>query len=76
MPGMEGYEFVALLRERESARSLPVIALTSFSDSASTSRLMASGFAAHLTKPLEIHRRLQTLEELQPRPGHKVDRAI
>ncbi len=76
MPGMEGYEFLALLREREAARSLPVIALTSLSGGASTARLLACGFIAHLTKPLEIHRLLQAIDEMQLRPGQKAHRAI
>jgi signal transduction histidine kinase/ActR/RegA family two-component response regulator len=56
MPGVDGYEFVARLRERERAVGrMPVsaIALTAYAGAAHRRRALAAGFQAHLAKPID-----------------------
>jgi signal transduction histidine kinase/CHASE1-domain containing sensor protein/ActR/RegA family two-component response regulator len=68
MPGRDGYEFVAGVRELERKRrheeSLPVIAVTAYSSPEDRARTMRSGFLAHFGKPLRIERVLGLLTSL------------
>ena len=54
MPGMDGYEFVRLLRARrpESGGKVAAIALTAFAGVSDAARAHASGYQAHLAKPI------------------------
>lgn len=56
MPGMDGYEFVTRLREREARRRnghLPVIALTAYARSRDRQRALDAGFDGHMAKPID-----------------------
>ena len=54
MPGMDGYEFVKLLRARPPERGGKVVALalTAFAGLADAARAHASGYQEHLAKPI------------------------
>jgi CheY-like chemotaxis protein len=54
MPGMDGYEFVKLLRARPPERggNVAALALTAFASLADASRAHASGYQEHLSKPI------------------------
>lgn len=55
MPGMDGYELLSLIRSHESTRrapSVPVIAVTGRTTIDEKADALASGFTAHLGKPV------------------------
>jgi CheY-like chemotaxis protein len=84
MPGLDGYQVLALLRSHELTRrapSLPVIAVTGragFDDRAAS---LAAGFTAHLVKPVrldDLERALRvalTLRRTLHRARYSVDQA-
>ena len=51
IPGEDGYSFMAKLRT--SASHPPAIALTAYARAEDRDRIMASGFAFHLAKPVD-----------------------
>ena len=55
MPGMDGFELIARLRQSpmESRRSIPAAALTSYARSHDRIRCLNSGFQMHLSKPID-----------------------
>lgn len=67
MPGLNGFETNALIKEREQWRHLPVFALTGFGNGETVERLRAEGFARHFVKPADLEQiteeLLKTLEE-------------
>ena len=54
MPGMDGYEFVRLLRARPAERGgkVAALALTAFAGLADAARAHSSGYQGHLSKPI------------------------
>ena len=54
MPGMDGYEFVRLLRARTPERGgkIAALALTAFAGLGDAARAHASGYQEHLSKPI------------------------
>jgi PAS domain S-box-containing protein len=64
LPGRDGYELIARLREMEHAAGRPrlrAIALTAFARPQDRERALAAGFDRHLGKPLQPHLLLQEL---------------
>ena len=56
MPGMDGYEFIRELRERERALGLPRLpaaALTAYARVQDRMKVLSSGFQMHVPKPVE-----------------------
>ena len=53
LPGMDGYEVAARLRERENSRDLLIIAASGYGQEEDIRRSMAAGFDHHLTKPID-----------------------
>lgn len=52
MPGMDGWDFIAIVQRDAALREIPVIALTAHSIPGFRERAMAAGFHNYLTKPL------------------------
>lgn len=65
MPGMNGYELATALRELPSYRTVPMIAVTGFSQYDDRGRALESGFNAHLTKPINPMSLLKLIEQLR-----------
>jgi two-component system, cell cycle response regulator DivK len=67
LPGMDGTEVLARIREDHSLRALPVIALTAHAMAGDRERYLGMGFDSYVTKPIvdeqillgEIRRLLQ-----------------
>jgi len=54
LPGMDGYEVLRRLRMADATRSIPAIAVSANALQADVERGIAAGFAAYLTKPLDV----------------------
>ncbi|MBT9501805.1 MAG: PAS domain S-box protein [Burkholderiaceae bacterium] len=67
MPGLDGYQVLALLKAHQGLASVPVIAVTANAMPRDIARGEAAGFAAYLTKPLDARQFLDTVRHcLQP----------
>lgn len=53
MPGLDGFETLALLRQRERSRHIPIIFLTAFSEQHNVLRSYSSGAVDYILKPFE-----------------------
>ena len=69
MPGMDGYEFVKLLRARPAERGgkVAALALTAFAGLSDAARAHASGYDEHLSKPITPDALAQTIVALKLR---------
>jgi two-component system, chemotaxis family, CheB/CheR fusion protein len=67
MPDMDGFEFIQRARKLPSLYSVPAIALTGSGMNKDVQRALASGFTAHLTKPLEVRELVDRIEGLTAR---------
>jgi PAS domain S-box-containing protein len=56
MPGADGYELIARVREMEALRGgkMPAIALTAYAREEERQRALEAGFQMHLSKPVEV----------------------
>jgi two-component system, cell cycle response regulator DivK len=52
LPGMDGTEVLRRMREEDSLRSIPVIALTAHAMTGDRERFLSQGFDDYLTKPI------------------------
>ncbi len=52
LPGMDGTEVLARIRQVESLRALPVIALTAHAMAGDRKRYLAMGFDSYVSKPI------------------------
>jgi PAS domain S-box-containing protein len=69
MPNMDGFEFIRRVRQlRSSSRDVPAAALTAYVRSEDRERAFASGFQAHLTKPIDPDELLSAVHSLA---GHQ-----
>ena len=53
LPGMDGLEATALLKNDESTQAIPVIALTALAMKGDEERIMAAGCDGYIAKPLD-----------------------
>jgi HAMP domain-containing protein/CheY-like chemotaxis protein/signal transduction histidine kinase len=61
MPGMDGYETTAAIREMPEYKSLPIIALTAKAMKADRDRCIEAGASDYISKPLDIDQLLSLL---------------
>ena len=71
MPGMDGYEFVRLLRARSPERGgkVAALALTAFAGLGDAARAHASGYQEHLSKPITPDALAEAIVALKKRQG-------
>jgi CheY-like chemotaxis protein len=71
MPGMDGYEFVKLLRARPPERGgkVAALALTAFAGLADAARAHASGYQGHLAKPITPDALAEAILDMKRRQG-------
>ena len=65
MPGMNGYDLAVALRSLPEYKTVPLIAVTGFSMYDDRGRALASGFDAHLTKPINPMTLLDLIKSLR-----------
>jgi CheY-like chemotaxis protein len=53
LPGVDGYALARMARETPEAQSTRLIALTGYGQDEDRQKALASGFDAHLTKPID-----------------------
>jgi two-component system, cell cycle response regulator DivK len=54
LPGIDGVEALARLREDPSTAGIPAVALTAFAMKEDRERFLAAGFQDHVEKPLRV----------------------
>jgi signal transduction histidine kinase len=71
MPGMDGYEFVRLLRARPPERGgkVAALALTAFAGLGDAARAHASGYQEHVSKPISPDALAEAIVALKKRQG-------
>jgi two-component system, cell cycle response regulator DivK len=63
LPGMDGLEATALLKQDEATRSIPVIALTALAMKGDEQRIRAAGCDGYIAKPIRYQEFLTTIEK-------------
>jgi CheY-like chemotaxis protein len=53
MPGIDGHQLIARLKQNVQSKAIPVIMLSAMNDSATRKRALSSGAAAYVTKPVD-----------------------
>jgi CheY-like chemotaxis protein len=69
LPGMNGYEIVARLRETVKGPMPFMIALTGYGQPEDLARGLAAGFDLHLTKPVDVEELLRLIAAQGERLG-------
>lgn len=64
MPGMDGYELLARLRQQPATSTLTAVALTGLGRQRDIQRVREAGFAAHISKPVSLAELMHTLSGL------------
>lgn len=63
MPGMDGYEVLAVLQREPLTRHTPVVAITANALARDIERGRAAGFLDYVTKPIDVAAFLRVVEE-------------
>jgi PAS domain S-box-containing protein len=64
MPGMNGYEVLEVIKTDARLKAVPIVAITANAMSRDIERGLAAGFAAYLTKPLNIVKFYSVLDKI------------
>ena len=64
LPDMPGTEVLERLREDPLTRTIPVVVVSADANQRQIQRLLESGAAAYLTKPLDVHKLADTVDEV------------
>jgi two-component system cell cycle response regulator DivK len=67
LPGMDGLEATALLKQHEATRAIPVIALTALAMKGDEERIRAAGCDGYIAKPMRYQEFLATVASHLPR---------
>jgi CheY-like chemotaxis protein len=66
MPQLDGYGFIARLRENDDLRGVLVLAVTAFSMPGDEAQALNAGFGGYLSKPIDPMRFCQQVEAYLP----------
>jgi CheY-like chemotaxis protein len=72
MPDEDGYALIRQIRQHEAEHGgfLPAVALTGYARAADRDRILAAGFQAHVTKPLDSAALTAAIAALTSHPRH------
>ena len=62
LPGMDGFEALALLQSYVDTRHIPIIALSANAMPSDVKRGLEAGFLQYLTKPIDVKEFLRTID--------------
>lgn len=68
LPGMDGYELAALIRQENPDLRVALVALSGYGRTADQDKSQRAGFSAHLVKPVEIGALEHVLSEVHAAP--------
>jgi CheY-like chemotaxis protein len=71
MPDIDGVEFIEQVRRVRRLKGVPAIALTGACMDSDVQRALASGFTAHLTKPVDASELSKIINQLTARYLHR-----
>ena len=74
MPDMDGTQATRLIRKLPRCANLPIIAMTAAAMDADRQECLAAGMNAHVAKPIDAERLVETLLEWVPPPGVRHER--
>ena len=63
LPGIDGVEALARLRQNERTASIPVLALTAQAMSGDRERFLEAGFDGYLAKPVDVGALIESVRE-------------
>lgn len=63
LPGMDGLEATAILKEADDTRAIPVIALTALAMKGDEERIRAAGCDGYIAKPMDYRRFLAAIAD-------------
>jgi CheY-like chemotaxis protein len=68
MPGMDGYEATAAIREMERATGshAPIVAITAHAMKTDQERCLAAGMDDYISKPIHLNELIQKVEQFSP----------
>jgi len=72
MPGIDGYQLTATLKQDPKTRHIPIIMLSAMNDSATRKRALSTGVQAYITKPID---RSELCDQVRSTLGLKARRA-
>ena len=64
MPGIDGMQFIKLMKQNDDWKEIPVVILSAISDSEVIQQGLNLGVADYITKPLNIHKIVSLTESL------------
>ena len=65
MPGLNGYQVLARLQSEVALQGTPVVAVSADAAPAEIEAALAAGFAAYLTKPVDMQALIETVNRLR-----------
>ena len=69
LPGMDGVEALRRLRAEETTREIPIMAMTASVMSEDRQKIMAAGFDAYQSKPINVTDFVAAVAQLLARPS-------
>ena len=73
MPGLSGYEVARAVRADSRLQGMYLVAITGWGQAADKARALSEGFDVHMTKPVDVHRLLDLLQNREPPPALLTD---
>ena len=76
MPVMDGFQATNLIREEESGKTLPIIAMTANALSDERERCLNAGMSDHIAKPIDLDELFQVLNKWLSRAPARVEERV
>jgi two-component system, cell cycle response regulator DivK len=63
MPDMDGYQTLAILKDKQTTRSIPVVAVTAQAMTGDKEKCLEAGASAYISKPVDVNSLLTLLHK-------------